>query len=320
MTRRQPVAVCLMGPTASGKTELALALADVGPFEIVSVDSALVYRGLDIGTAKPDAEILERYPHHLIDIRDPVEPYSAANFRVDVLQVMDEIRNRGHIPLLVGGSMLYFKALRDGLADMPPANTAIRESIQALADEGGWSAVHARLGEVDPEAAARINPNDPQRLQRALEVYELSGKSMTRLHQESQYRSGEPCLDRNQCPYHLCQIAVVPPDRARLHTRIEQRFMKMLEVGLVAEVQRLYDRGDLEPTLPAIKAVGYRQVWQYLEGGCDYATMVEKGIAATRQLAKRQLTWLRTWPDIAVIESPDSVSVLKILKSGSILE
>lgn len=302
-----------MGPTASGKTELALALADVGPFEIVSVDSALVYRGLDIGTAKPGPEILAKYPHHLIDIRDPAEPYSAADFRADALGVMDAIRDRGHIPLLVGGTMLYFKALRDGLAKLPPADPLVRASIQAFADEAGWPAVHARLGQVDPDAAARINPNDPQRLQRALEVYELSGQSMTRLQ-----RQGIRSVS-SLCPYHLCQIAVIPVDRAQLHARIEQRFMSMLDEGLVAEVQRLYDRGDLEPALPAIKAVGYRQVWQYLEGSYGYADMVEKGIAATRQLAKRQLTWLRKWSDIAVIGSPDSASALKILKSGSIL-
>lgn len=298
-----------MGPTASGKTDLALAIADQGPFEIVSVDSALVYRHMDIGTAKPGAEVLARHPHHLIDIREPSEPYSAADFRADAIRVADDIAARGRIPLFVGGTMLYFKALRDGLAALPSADEAVRARIAAEARLSGWPAVHARLAEIDPVAAARINPNDPQRLQRALEVYEISGKSMTAL----LGAGSEPC------PFDLCQIAILPPDRTELHARIEQRFMAMLRGGFMDEVTALRARGDLMPEMPSIKAVGYRQAWAHLDGDYSYDDMVFRAIVATRQLAKRQLTWLRGWPSLHGLEDADINVALKILESESIL-
>lgn len=306
----KPSAVCIMGPTACGKTDLALELARQYPFEIVSVDSALVYRGMDIGTAKPSPEVLEELPHYLVDILDPEQAYSAADFRADALRAMDEIAARGNTPLLVGGTMLYFKALSEGLADLPSADPAVREKIRALAESEGWPAIHARLSEVDPEAAARIHPNDPQRLQRALEIYEISGQSQTELH-------------RNQpeaCPWQLCQIAIMPPDRAALHRRIEARFDAMLAQGLLEEVSALKARPGLSSTLPAMKAVGYRQVWAHLEGEYDFAEMRHKGIVATRQLAKRQLTWLRSWPDAQFIEAASLDVVLKIVGAGSILD
>lgn len=308
MTR--PTAVCIMGPTASGKTDLALALARDYPFEIVSVDSALVYRGMDIGTAKPSPEILAEYVHHLVDIREPTEPYSAADFRADALKVMDEIASRGHIPLLVGGTMLYFKALVSGLAELPSADAAVRARISAVAETQGWPAIHARLAEVDPEAAARIHPNDPQRLQRALEVYEISGRSQSEMH-----RAGtEPC------PWPLLQIGVMPPDRKALHQRIEVRFDAMLAAGLVEEVRQLKAQPGMAPGLPSMKAVGYRQVWAHLDGEYDYDQMRHKGIVATRQLAKRQYTWLRSWSDAHIIEAADPSAVLKIMDAGSILD
>ena len=298
-----------MGPTACGKTDLAVALCEAHPFEIVSVDSAMVYRGMDIGTAKPSASLLEACPHHLIDIRDPADAYSAADFREDALAAMDDIAARGRIPLLVGGTMLYFKALVAGLAALPSADQEVRERIADLAREQGWSAVHARLAAVDPVAAQRIHPNDPQRLQRALEVYEVSGKTITALHREA----------TTSCPWDLCQIAVMPGSRAQLHARIERRFLAMLEAGLVDEVAGLKRRADLDVELPSIKSVGYRQVWQHLDGSCSYDEMIARGIAATRQLAKRQLTWLRSWPDATVIDRAELIPALKILKSGSIL-
>jgi tRNA dimethylallyltransferase len=305
----KPGAVCLMGPTASGKTDLALSLADTHPFEIVSVDSAMVYRGLDIGTAKPSRDITARYPHHLIDIRDPADPYSAATFRSEALSVMGEIRERGKIPLLVGGTMLYFRALVGGLAELPSADEAVRAKIVALAREIGWTAMHDRLAVVDPEAARRIHPNDPQRLQRALEIYELSGTPMTELHR----------VGKESCPWQFCQVAVVPEDRQGLHGRIERRFSSMLDAGFVDEVRGLRRRGDLNSGLPSIKAVGYRQVWAHLDGAYGYDEMIDKGVAATRQLAKRQLTWLRSWPDIKIVAQAEPMPVLKILKAGSIL-
>lgn len=306
---RNPFAVCLMGPTAVGKTDLALSLMEESPFEIVSVDSALVYRGMDVGTAKPTAGILARYPHHLIDIRDPSDSYSAADFRDDALRVMEEIAGRGNTPLLVGGTMLYFKALRDGLADLPAADPEVRARIAELGRREGWAAVHDALAEVDPQAAGRIHPNDPQRLQRALEIYEITGRSMTELQRDGQ----------ESCPWQLCQIGIVPEDRPLLHARIEQRFMAMLSNGLVEEVERLRARGDLDPQLPSMKAVGYRQVWAYLDGDSTFEEMAAKGVAATRQLAKRQLTWMRRWPGLNVISDANSRAALKILESGSIL-
>ena len=304
-----PPAICLMGPTASGKTRAAVLLAESGPFDIISVDSALVYRGLDIGAGKPDAATLARAPHRLIDIRDPSQPYSAADFRADAIREMRDIVARGRIPLLVGGTMLYFKALRDGLAEMPSATPVIRERILALAAQQGWQAVHARLQQVDPVAAARIHPNDPQRLQRALEVYEVTGIPMTALHQS------QSLSQSNDLPCRLHFVSMLPHDRAALHQLIAQRFDAMLAQGLVAEVAALKQRGDLHAGLPAIRSVGYRQVWNYLEGSDDYATMTAKAVAATRQLAKRQFTWLRGWPDAHELQCSLAIEDATIVKN-----
>lgn len=303
-----------MGPTACGKTDLAIQLAERYPFEIISVDSALIYRGMDIGTAKPDPEVLKRYPHWLIDIRDPADVYSASEFCTDARNLMQEISARGRIPLLVGGTMLYFRALRDGLAKLPGANPLVRSRIKKLAQSRGWAAVHNELERVDPNSAARIHPNDPQRLQRALEVFEVSGRTMTELHLE-QSRSGS-------LPYNLCQIALVPADRGNLQQRIANRFNEMLTIGLVEEVKSLYARHDLHSQLPSMRAVGYRQVWAYLDGELNHDELLERGIIATRQLAKRQLTWLRSWPDLRCIECEAANLVdqaLKILRSDYIL-
>lgn len=295
-----------MGPTASGKTGLAVELVQRGPFEIISVDSAQVYRGLDIGSGKPGADILQLAPHRLIDIRDPADTYSAADFRQDALLEIDSIQSRGNIPLLVGGTMLYFKALRDGLAAMPAADGKVRQKILQLASEQGWQAVHRRLADVDPDSAARIHPNDPQRLQRALEVYELTGFSLTS-HHEQHNHSGE-------LPFQLHFIALYPQQRAVLHEKIAGRFKQMLADGFIEEVQALFGRGDLDPSMPAIRSVGYRQIWDYLAGLDDYERMQEKALAATRQLAKRQLTWLRSWPELKVLDSEMSQITENCLK------
>lgn len=323
MTERLPPAIFLMGPTAAGKTDLALALADALPCELISVDSALIYRGMDIGTAKPDRATLERYPHRLIDIRDPAESYSAAEFRADALAAMAEITARGRIPLLVGGTMLYFKALLEGLADMPGADPVVRAELEARAAVEGWEALHRELTEVDPESAARIHPNDPQRLTRALEVYRVSGLSMTahRQHQAAQ-NSGLDAPGMAHLPYTVAQFAIAPTQRQVLHARIAQRFHLMLEQGFVEEVEALRLRGDLHAGLPSIRAVGYRQVWDYLEGRLDREGMAERGIIATRQLAKRQFTWLRSWAALEWLDSQanDNLSsTLKYLKAVSIL-
>ena len=301
--------VCLMGPTASGKTALAVELARQYPFEIISVDSALVYRGMDIGTAKPAPELLAEIPHHLVNVRDPLEVYSAADFRSDAIQLISEIRSRGKIPLLVGGTMLYFKALKEGLAKLPPADKVVREQISKLAKTEGWLAVHKRLQEVDPESAARLHQNDAQRLQRALEVFELSGRTMTSWQKEKM----EPS------PFKQVEIAVMPQDRANLHAAIEIRFKQMLDEGFVEEVKNLMLRADLHRELASMKAVGYRQVWQYLDGESQYDEMVEKAIIATRQFAKRQFTWLRSWQSLHQITEPKASEALKIIKASSIL-
>jgi len=277
-----------MGPTASGKTALAIELVERGPFEIISVDSGMVYRGMDLGTAKPDAATLARAPHRLIDIRDPADAYSAAEFRADALREMDAITAAGKIPLLVGGTMLYFKVLLEGLAAMPEADPELRARLEAEATEKGWPALHARLADVDPVSAARLKPNDSQRLQRALEVWELTGKPLSQWHAEQ--APPEPP------PYQLTQLAIAPPDRAVLHQRIEQRFDLMLEQGVIEEVARLRTRPDLHADLPSMRAVGYAQIWAYLEGAYDAAEMRLRSIYATRQLAKRQFTWLRRFP------------------------
>ena len=313
--------LCLAGPTAAGKTGIALELARHHNFEIISVDSALVYRGLDIGSGKPDRHTLAELPHHLVDIRDPSEPYSAAEFREDAIRIAQEIIAKGKRPLLVGGTMLYFKVLRDGLASMPAADPEIRQQILALGEEKGWQAVHDRLAEVDPESAARIHPNDPQRLQRALEIYESTGISMTEHHNQEQANQTilPPALSN------LVFIAIHPTERAILHQQIESRFHQMLEDGFINEVKVLFDRGDLDRNLPAIRSVGYRQIWDYLDGQYEYDTMVNKGIAATRQLAKRQLTWLRSWQDLHRVEAEmgsESENIvnkcLKLLKEATI--
>lgn len=284
MSRTAPPAILLMGPTASGKTAVALKLAAVLPCEIVSVDSAQIYRSMNIGTAKPDAAALQRAPHHLIDVIEPHESYSAARFRDDALAVMREITERGNIPLLVGGTMLYFQALTEGLNDLPEADPVIRLVIDTMAQEEGWAAVYARLRKVDPETAARLDPNDTQRIQRALEIYYVSGKSMTELLKKPKYV---------YFPYTPIRIALVPGDRAVLHDRIAQRFDAMLAAGLVDELKTLREEYGLESTMPAMRCVGYRQAWDFLEGRIRRDDLREQGIAATRQLAKRQLTWLR---------------------------
>ena len=323
MTERLPPAIFLMGPTASGKTDLALALADALPCELISVDSALVYRGMDLGTAKPDKATLARYPHRLEDIHDPAESYSAAEFRADALAAMAEITARGRIPLLVGGTMLYYKALLEGLADMPGADPAVRAELEAWAAAEGWEALHRELERVDPESAARIHPNDPQRLTRALEVHRVSGLSMTehRRRQTAQ-NSGSEAPGTRQLPYTAVQFAIAPEQRQVLHERIARRFLMMLEQGFVEEVEALRQRGDLHVGLPSIRAVGYRQVWDYLDGRLGREEMAERGIIATRQLAKRQFTWLRGWEDLHWLDSlaSDNLScALKYLRSVSIL-
>ncbi|WP_299940392.1 tRNA (adenosine(37)-N6)-dimethylallyltransferase MiaA [uncultured Microbulbifer sp.] len=288
-----------MGPTASGKTDLAMAIADRLPVALISVDSALVYRGLDLGSAKPTTQELARYPHCLIDICEPSESYSAGRFYADALLAMDEISAAGKIPLLVGGTMLYFRALLQGLAALPRADTQVRADIEARAEREGWPALHAELVRVDPELAAELHPNHSARIERGLEVYRLTGVPLSRLRCE---RTGGGVQER----YQLHQLAIMPRDRALLHQRIEVRFKRMLKAGLVDEVRGLRARGDLHGDLPAMRAVGYRQVWQYLEGHCGYDEMVAAGIAATRQLAKRQLTWLRRWPALATLYTQDT--------------
>lgn len=283
--------ICLTGPTAAGKTALAVELAQRRPLEIISVDSAQIYRGMDIGTGKPDARTRTLAPHRLIDIRDPADPYSAANFREDALREISDIVGNGKTPLLVGGSMLYFQVLRKGLAAMPAADPGVRRQIEEQAAREGWEAIHRRLREVDPEAAARIHPNDPQRLQRALEVYLLSGEKISNFHDERKNQSS------GSTSFRLHFLALHPAERSVLHDRIESRFRQMLSDGLIAEVETLHRRDDLHPGLPSMKSVGYRQIWQYLDGETSYPEMVEKGVAATRQLAKRQLTWLRGWSE-----------------------
>lgn len=294
MSSPLPKAICLMGPTASGKTDLAIFLSEHFPVDIISVDSAMVYRGLDIGSAKPSAEELAKAPHRLIDVVDPLEVYSAAQFRHDALQEMEDIIKAGHIPLLVGGTMLYFRALLQGLSELPAADEATRHKLENEAAELGWEKMHQRLAEVDPQAAARIHPNDPQRIQRALEVYEVTGTAMSQLQKE---QKAEPI------PYQVLKLALLPSDRAFLHQRIELRFKQMLQQGLIDEVEGLMARGDLHEDLPAIRAVGYRQVWDYLHGRIDYNEMEERGVIATRQLAKRQFTWLRSEKDLISYDS-----------------
>ncbi len=287
-------ALCILGPTAAGKTGLAVELVQRFPFEIISVDSALVYRGMDIGTAKPDAATLRRAPHRLIDFLDPAEAYSAARFRADCLREMEQIRTAKCLPLLVGGTMLYFRALQQGLSPMPGADAAVRARLEMQWREQGLEALHAQLAAIDPLQAARIHRNDPQRIMRALEVYMLSGRPMSAHLTER---------DPRVRPVPLLKLAVAPSEREVLHERIGRRFAQMLDQGFVAEVEQLYRRQDLGLHLPAIRAVGYRQIWRYLAGESSYAQMCERAVIATRQYAKRQLTWLRGDPEVIWLDS-----------------
>lgn len=292
----KPPAIFLMGPTASGKTDLAIALRQKLPVEVISVDSALIYKGMDIGTAKPSKQEQALAPHRLIDIIDPLESYSVMNFREDALREMADITSQGKIPLLVGGTMLYYKGLLDGLSPLPSADPTIRAEIEAKAEQIGWAGLHAELLKIDPVAGERINPNDSQRINRALEVFYISGKTMTELTAQQ----GE------SIPYNITQFAIAPQDRSVLHQRIEQRFHKMIDLGFEQEVRSLYARGDLHADLPSIRCVGYRQMWEYLEGQVSLDEAIFKGICATRQLAKRQITWLRGWTsDLEWLDSLD---------------
>jgi tRNA dimethylallyltransferase len=283
------LAVFVLGPTASGKTAVALALAQRFPVEVVSVDSAQVYRGMDVGTAKPDAGIRARVPHHLIDVTDPTDPYSAGRFRDDALRLSGEILARRAIPVFAGGTMLYYRTLTRGMADLPPASAEIRAQLDRDAAIHGWPALHARLAAVDPASAARLDPNDAQRIQRALEVFMASGTALSEHHAREAPRA---------LPFAALRISLEPSDRSALHLRIARRFEQMLGAGLVAEVRSLRERFVLHGNLPAMRAVGYRQVWETLEGSAPEATLAARGIAATRQLAKRQLTWLRAMNDV----------------------
>jgi tRNA dimethylallyltransferase len=297
----QPVIVCLAGPTAAGKSAATLALAERWPIEIINVDSATIYRGMDIGTAKPDAAERARVPMHLLDIRDPAQSYSAAEFRADALRLIEEIRARGRMPLLAGGTMLYFKALRDGLNDLPGADPAVRAEIDERARRLGWPALHAELARVDPVTAARLAPHDSQRIQRALEIHRLAGVPMSQL-------LAAPAAAPS--PYRYVTLSLEPADRGGLHARIAQRFDAMLQAGLVDEVRRLHARGDLHPGLPSVRCVGYRQIWSMLDGAIDLTQAREQAVAATRQLAKRQMTWLRAQPERIVVDclAPDAAA------------
>lgn len=312
-TLSKPLVVALMGPTASGKTAAALEIARHLPTEIISMDSALVYRDMDIGTAKPSAEERAAVPHHLIDILDPLDAYSAMQFRQDTLQLVDAIRSRGKLPLLVGGTMLYYKALQDGLDELPQADPRLRAQLDDEAARIGMPAMHAKLATLDPQTAARLKPNDSQRIQRALEIIALTGQPMSALLAKA---------PKQTLPFELLPIALEPSDRSVLHARIATRFDAMLSHpnGLLAEVERLRARGDLHLGLPSMRCVGYRQAWEYLDGECDLPTMRERGIAATRQLAKRQLTWLRSMPQRIAIDclASDAASqVLREVKAAS---
>ncbi|WP_114787990.1 tRNA (adenosine(37)-N6)-dimethylallyltransferase MiaA [Vibrio tetraodonis] len=293
MTKELPLALFLMGPTASGKTDLAIRLRKQFPVEIISVDSALIYKGMDIGTAKPSSDELLKAPHRLIDILEPTEAYSAADFRHDALNEMRIISQQGKIPLLVGGTMLYYKALLKGLSPLPAANVEIRQQIEQEALTHGWDVLHDQLKQIDPVSAERIHPNDPQRLSRALEVYRISGKTLTELTQTK----------GDSLPYRVRQFAIAPKERSELHRRIELRFDQMMKAGFEQEVKALYARQDLHPDLPSIRCVGYRQMWEYLDGNSTLDEAIFKGICATRQLAKRQITWLRSWDNLTWLDS-----------------
>lgn len=290
-----------MGPTAAGKTALALELHDRLPVEIISVDSSQVYRGMDIGTAKPTPAEQARAPHRLIDIRDPAQSYSAAEFRADALREMEAITSAGKIPLLVGGTMFYFHALEQGLSDLPSADTGVRQRLSAEAQQSGWGVMHQRLAAIDPVSAARIHANDVQRIQRALEIHEITGQALSELTAVKHHK--------HSLPYRLIKIALWPQDRQILHSRIEKRFHDMLERGFLPEVEKLYTRGDLKASMPSIRTVGYRQVWEYLTGNINYSQMTEQALAATRQFAKRQITWLRSYPNVRVFDNNNRMTV-----------
>lgn len=306
----KPPVIFVMGPTASGKTDLAIALSQQRPVDIISVDSALIYRGMDIGTAKPTAAELAIAPHALIDICDPQATYSVADFCRDAQQKIDNSHQANRIPVLVGGTMMYFNALLKGLADMPATDETMRATIEEEARNKGWPALHNELAAVDPESANSIHPNHSQRIARALAVYRLSGKTMSAYRADQARQSSTVKTFAQQ--YRVMQYALLPIDRQRLHQRIERRFQLMLDNGFEDEVRSLYQRGDLHLNLPSMRSVGYRQMWEYLAGDCDYTTMVSKGVAATRQLAKRQLTWLRGWDDLQccdVVIDPTTLAV-----------
>lgn len=290
-----PKVIFLMGPTASGKTALAIELYKSIPSELISVDSALIYQGMDIGTAKPTAAELSEAPHHLIDILDPALAYSAADFRTDALRLIADIHSKGKTAILVGGTMLYFRTLLQGISPLPEADPQIRQQIEAEAAEHGWGYLHQQLAEFDPVSAARIHPNDPQRVNRAVEVYRLTGKSLTELTEQK----GEPF------PYQVQQFAINPTDRSELHQRIAVRFRQMLDAGFAEEVKTLMQRPDLHLDLPSMRCVGYRQMWLHLQRQLSEQEMIDQGIAATRQLAKRQLTWLRSWPELNWLKTED---------------
>lgn len=298
---QRPLAIFLMGPTASGKTDLAIELVEQLNAEIISVDSAMVYKGMNIGSAKPSAQELARAPHRLIDICDPADPYSAARFRDDALREMADISSRKKIPLLVGGTMLYYKTLLQGMHNLPDSDPALRARLQQRLDNEGLARLHQELAEVDPVSANRIHENDPQRTLRALEVFAITGKPLSQLHAEQ---------ENNDFPYRTLQVALTPKDRTYLHQRIENRFHQMMERGFLQEVESLYQRGDLNSELPSIKSVGYRQIWQHLEGELSLEEAIERGIIATRQLAKRQFTWLRSWQDLYWMESQQPIDKL----------
>lgn len=297
--------ICLLGPTAAGKTPLAVEMVRNLPCDIISVDSAMVYRGMDIGTAKPDAETQKIAPHRLIDICDPKEIYSAGQFREDAVQEIAAIHAQQRIPLLVGGTMMYFRVLQQGLANLPQANPDLRAELTSRAEKEGWESLHAWLASIDANSAKRINPNDSQRIQRALEVYLLTGKNISTIHQES----------HSQIDYPIYNFALAPANRVHLHEKIEKRFDQMLDDGFVDEVKKLFDRGDLHQDLPSIRSVGYSQVWEYLQGKYNHDEMREKAIIATRQLAKRQMTWLRSWSSIQWLDSEDAHLLDRVMKN-----
>ncbi len=336
-TRGLPLAICLMGPTAAGKTDLALALTERLPCDIISVDSALIYKGMDIGTAKPDKAFLKKAPHRLIDIIEPFESYSVAQFYADAYREMQDITAKGRVPLLVGGTMMYYRIIQQGIANLPSADEQVRKDIVREAQQFGWAHIHAQLEKVDPDSAARIKPTDPQRLQRALEVYRVSGKTMTQLWQEQQSGAGKTTdnvytgtqshgkaksIDREDnvgaglspIPYSFVNFSISPIDRKELHQRIEKRFDIMLENGFISEVEGFYQQANITSDMTSMRCVGYRQAWDYLEGTLSYEAMRERGIIATRQLAKRQLTWLRSWPNLYQLDTNDTKVLAKALK------